>query len=1662
MRTEVETRPQIKIVVLDNPFEDAHRERCDFFVDYCEGMTIYDVLPERVIADPTWIVVEHGRVIPADEWALRCAFATTELVCFRRVTGAVGRIIAGVFIVGAGLFFKQPWMVAVGAALIVGAAAELIIGSPRFPVPALGNSSSESSPTYGFGGIKNSLRIGAPIQVVYGTHKVAGQLIQIIVRAETTVPNLVGVGTIATHYTEIRTPNYDDNGEVNSITVSDQYVQVVGTGTVFSTALTPGARIRAQGQEFAVRAIQSNTEFHAHYTTQQDLTGANPFTHIRNIANNGDSDILSMLIALSEGPIDSVTDIRIQDQVVANYRGVSTETKLGTNTQTAITLFGDNISTGVAADAAITETYLSYTSAAKNLTAIELVVQWPGGLFTVTGNGGLGTATVDLEIEYKLTSASTFTAFGTASFSDAKRSALRRNIRIDSLVAGQYDVRLRRLSTESTSLTRVDAVRRTSINEIVNDAYTYPNTAILALKVIATDQISGGIPTVTALVNGVQIKIFSSATAFTVAWTDNPAWIVVDMLTNRRYGMGQFVWPIKLSGTWTFTSGSPLVAGTGFTNTVKKGQKVLVWLTATSGAIYTVLSVQSNIQFTLTANFVGSTTTYSAEAHRNDLDFTSFVNWAAFCSALVSDGNGGTEKRATCNLVFDQQGASIWDAVNKVCGLGLASMVKLGNYLTVKYQQAETPVQLFTMANIVANSFSESFLPLDQTANSFEVAYLNASNDYNQEMITLEDPLLYTNSEQEKKQSIQVYGCTRSGHAARLARFYSNANRFLTRTIEFETGIDAIAAEPGDVINFQHDVPQWGFGGRAIAGSTTSTIVMDQSMTVGAGTYNVMVRFSSDDTVQTKTVTNGAGTYTTLTISGTWDNSRTPAKGDVFAFGVIAILTKPFRIIAIERTPEFNGKISAIEYNASLYDETNLLPVNVVQYSSLPDLSGPPPQVTDLAIVQLNDNTIAVTFSPPTDSRYKTTYLYRMVDGRSELIGESRNGSLILTGYLPGELVAIRAVAVSYGGVQASIDASPFVALNVAIRAIPPTITGLELLGQGNDTAFLGKDAKFDWKRTAIDSGIGTVGLGHELNGAGSGISTIFKNYRIEIYNTDNTTLRRREYTLNPVYIYSYENNYEDAQRMASGAVVRAFIIKVWAEDIYNQLSLRPATLSVSNAAPAILSNFVATATALSILASWDKAVEIDRLGYVLHRSTSSGFTPSSSTLIYNGPSTVVNDENLTIGTTYYYKVAAYDTFDETTLNYSGQVSASPLGLAQSQFFPGLRAIEIVAVLPVSFTNYPNGTVVALTTDNKLYRSTGSAWTVAVPAADVTGQMTDAQLAAIAAAKVTGQIITTQITDLAISTPKLAAGAVTAAKITANTITAAEIAALTITGAQIAAGAITAAKITAGTITANEILANSLTTATLAAGAVTATELASNAVTAVKITAGAIVAGKIAVNAITAAGAEIADVTIGTAKIIDANVTTAKIASANITTALIASANITTALIASANITTALIANANITTALISSANITTALIGDLNVTSIKIANNSVTNRASSTAAGPTTGAATDTTALSISITTTGGSVLIICRSHLRHAIASSTANWKLKRDSTVLDTLSYTGDNVTLFNDFASLFAIDTPTAGTYTYALTVQSVSGDSTATVRSSGLYATEFLK
>ena len=331
----------------------------------------------------------------------------------------------------------------------------------------------------------------------------------------------------------------------------------------------------------------------------------------------------------------------------------------------------------------------------------------------------------------------------------------------------------------------------------------------------------------------------------------------------------------------------------------------------------------------------------------------------------------------------------------------------------------------------------------------------------------------------------------------------------------------------------------------------------------------------------------------------------------------------------------------------------------------------------------------------------------------------------------------------------------------------------------------------------------------------------------------------------------------------------------------------------------------------------------IEPVGVVSSLPTVSGYT---------GPQVVI----LTTDGKIYRLVSGAWTTAVSTLDLSGT-------LPEDIFSDDLRPIERVSALPT--TNLTQGRVVLLTTDNKLYRYTGNAWTAAVPTTDLTGQIASGQIAdaAITATKIGNDAVTTaKIAVGAITSTELGVDAVTSAKIANSAITAAKIGNDAVTSAKIANDAVTADVIAAGAITETKIAADAVTTAKIAANAITASEIAAGAITSNEIAANTITAGEIAAGAVTAS--EIAAGAVTTGKLAAGAVTANEIAADAITTEKIAAGAVTAAEITAGAITTAKIAAGAVTAAEIAAGAVVAGKIAANAVTATEIAANTITS----------------------------------------------------------------------------------------------------------------------
>nr|DAN80271.1 MAG TPA: tail protein [Caudoviricetes sp.] len=124
-----------------------------------------------------------------------------------------------------------------------------------------------------------------------------------------------------------------------------------------------------------------------------------------------------------------------------------------------------------------------------------------------------------------------------------------RQIEIDNLPPAPFIVRVERVETDSISQRLQNNTIWASYTEIIETQLAYPNTALVGIK-FDSDYFSA-IPNRTYEVYGIIVQVPSNYDpqtrtytgigdgTFKAAWSDNPAWVLYDLLKNKRYGFGR-------------------------------------------------------------------------------------------------------------------------------------------------------------------------------------------------------------------------------------------------------------------------------------------------------------------------------------------------------------------------------------------------------------------------------------------------------------------------------------------------------------------------------------------------------------------------------------------------------------------------------------------------------------------------------------------------------------------------------------------------------------------------------------------------------------------------------------------------------------------------------------------------------------------------------------------------------------------------------------------------------------------------------------------------------------------------------------------------------------------------------------------------------------------
>ena len=439
--------------------------------------------------------------------------------------------------------------------------------------------------------------------------------------------------------------------------------------------------------------------------------------------------------------------------------------------------------------------------------------------------------------------------------------------------------------------------------------------------------------------------------SFVYNWTQNPVWIVYDLLTNKTYGLGI---PLENIDKYNFYKASQYCDAID----QKTGSYVGVNATADGSWRYKPRSTNTGIRQILQG---------------------------------LTNGSPIKERRFVCDIILTTK-KQVMDTISQVTALFRGMLFYSAGKLTLNVDMPdELPMAVFNETNIIDGSLALSGTKESDIITGVEISFIDPLNHYKREVLRIDDDnILREVNHIENVKNLDLAGCTRRSQATRFAQYLLASGKYLRRKAEFKSSVEAIHLTVGDIISVATRVTgtSWGFAGRVFTdGQLGNSNVYLEHFTVpglsnsifNSNTNPLALRIlkQESDRVDYYLISNSSFELinTGNTISGydvarvktvqrfnpttkTWGVSpyvftanTLPAKNDLWTLGEVDpvnIFTsqsdKLFKITQVSRTDDHDIQISGVEYISNVYvDSETQIDYTPVQYEDISSSLIPPP-----------------------------------------------------------------------------------------------------------------------------------------------------------------------------------------------------------------------------------------------------------------------------------------------------------------------------------------------------------------------------------------------------------------------------------------------------------------------------------------------------------------------------------------------------------------------------------------------------------------------------------------------------------------------------------------------------------------------------------------------
>lgn len=248
----------------------------------------------------------------------------------------------------------------------------------------------------------------------------------------------------------------------------------------------------------------------------------------------GNEQYLRLLFDFGYGELE-LSDMKIGNRDLSDFDDVETEIRYGLPSDSPFKLYSKQI------DESPQSIKVSYSGGAQIITTsqnsnegiVDAVFQ---GLVSISDDGTNQDHTVDIKYEYRLSSGGGWTVHGTVSYTNKTRQPYYISRRIQFPSADQYDIRITRMTEDTSSELIFDEFIITSIKSVTDSPpVNVTGRCMVAMRIRATEQLNGVVDQFNAIAQA-KLPVWNGSSWTSAVVTRNPAWAYAEVLRGAANG----------------------------------------------------------------------------------------------------------------------------------------------------------------------------------------------------------------------------------------------------------------------------------------------------------------------------------------------------------------------------------------------------------------------------------------------------------------------------------------------------------------------------------------------------------------------------------------------------------------------------------------------------------------------------------------------------------------------------------------------------------------------------------------------------------------------------------------------------------------------------------------------------------------------------------------------------------------------------------------------------------------------------------------------------------------------------------------------------------------------------------------------------------------------